>query len=87
MSNQIPPLITRHRHRFHLNQCIQALKNFLELEKQWQQDKSTNSILDMGLDGAVEELRSAINELGKITGRVDVEELLDSIFRDFCIGK
>jgi len=26
-------------------------------------------------------------ELGKVTGRVDVEELLDVIFRDFCIGK
>jgi tRNA modification GTPase len=29
----------------------------------------------------------AMQELGKITGRVDVEELLDIIFRDFCIGK
>jgi tRNA modification GTPase len=31
--------------------------------------------------------RLAMQELGKITGRVDVEELLDIIFRDFCIGK
>lgn len=31
--------------------------------------------------------RLAMMELGKITGRVDVEELLDIIFRDFCIGK
>ena len=39
------------------------------------------------LDIATEELRTAVNELGRITGRVDVEELLDVIFRDFCIGK
>jgi tRNA modification GTPase len=31
--------------------------------------------------------RLAMMELGRITGRVDVEELLDVIFRDFCIGK
>ena len=34
-----------------------------------------------------QELRLAMLELGKVTGRVDVEELLDVIFRDFCIGK
>ena len=42
---------------------------------------------DAPLDLAAEEIRIAANELGKITGRVDVEELLDVIFRDFCIGK
>lgn len=39
------------------------------------------------VDLAAEELRIASCELGKITGVVDVEELLDVIFRDFCIGK
>lgn len=39
------------------------------------------------MDAAAEELRLAMRELGKVTGRVDVEELLDIIFRDFCIGK
>ena len=34
-----------------------------------------------------ENLRAAAVELGRITGRIDVEDLLDSIFRDFCIGK
>jgi len=34
-----------------------------------------------------EEIRIAMRELGRITGHVDVEELLDVIFRDFCIGK
>src|SRR5208282_93583 len=36
---------------------------------------------------AVEDLRLAVREIGRITGRVDVEDLLDVIFRDFCIGK
>jgi len=34
-----------------------------------------------------EELRAAVQALGRITGRVGVEELLDAVFRDFCIGK
>ena len=34
-----------------------------------------------------EDMRLALRELGRITGRVDVEELLDVVFRDFCIGK
>jgi len=42
-------------------------------------------------DGVVEfqgeELREAARQLGRITGQVDVEELLDVIFRDFCVGK
>jgi tRNA modification GTPase len=34
-----------------------------------------------------EDVRLALRALGRITGRVDVEDLLDVIFRDFCIGK
>jgi tRNA modification GTPase len=34
-----------------------------------------------------EEMRIAMQELARITGRVDVEDLLDVVFRDFCIGK
>ena len=41
----------------------------------------------MVLDQAAEELRMAIREIGKITGKVGVEEILDVVFRDFCIGK
>lgn len=36
---------------------------------------------------AAEELRSAVRSIGRITGRVDVEEILDVLFSDFCIGK
>jgi tRNA modification GTPase len=41
------------------------------------------------LDAALvaEDLRIAMRALGRITGRVDVEDLLDVVFRDFCIGK
>jgi tRNA modification GTPase len=34
-----------------------------------------------------EDLRMAMRAIGRVTGRVDVDELLDVIFRDFCIGK
>ena len=42
---------------------------------------------DFHLDIAAEELRAAIRQLGRITGRVGVEEILDVVFKDFCIGK
>ena len=67
------PVITRERHRFHVDECIGHLDRFLNLS--------------LPADLAAEEIRLAMMELGKITGRVDVEELLDIIFRDFCIGK
>ena len=36
---------------------------------------------------AAEELRMAVKALSKITGHIDVEEVLDVVFKDFCIGK
>lgn len=69
------PLITRARHRGHVSACA----GFLDL---------FGSYMDRGdLVLAAEQLRLATREIGKITGRVDVEELLDVIFEDFCIGK
>jgi tRNA modification GTPase len=41
----------------------------------------------MALDMAAEELRLTASELGRITGAVDVEDVLDVLFSDFCIGK
>ena len=68
-------LITRERHRQHLIQCVDYLKNFSE----------KNEIKDF--DKAAEDLRLATRHLGMIVGKVDVEEILGSIFNDFCIGK
>ncbi len=68
-------LITRERHRYHLQQCLEYLKNFDE----------KNEIEDF--DKAAEDLRLATKHLGMIVGKVDVEEILGSIFNDFCIGK
>jgi tRNA modification GTPase len=36
---------------------------------------------------AAEDLRLAARALGRLTGRIDVEDVLDAVFRDFCIGK
>jgi tRNA modification GTPase len=45
------------------------------------------SISAVGEELAAEELRTAVHSLGRLLGRVDVEDILDVIFRDFCIGK
>ena len=68
-------LITRERHRQHLEQCLNHLKNFNQKKE----------IEDF--DKAAEDLRLATRHLGMIVGKVDVEEILGSIFNDFCIGK
>ena len=68
-------LITRERHRQHLIQCAEYLKNFLDKNEKKDFDK------------AAEDLRLATRHLGMIVGKVDVEEILGSIFNDFCIGK
>ena len=68
-------LITRERHRQHLKQCVDHLRNF----------KQKNTVEDF--DKAAEDLRLATRHLGMIVGKVDVEEILGSIFNDFCIGK
>ena len=68
-------LITRERHRLHLEQCLNHLENF------------ENKRDEQDFDKAAEDLRLAARELGKIVGKFDVEEILGSIFSDFCIGK
>ena len=68
-------LITRERHRQNLEQCLIHLKNFSHKNKAEDFDK------------AAEDLRLATRHLGMIVGKVDVEEILGSIFNDFCIGK
>lgn len=66
------PALTRARHRAAVDQCLDALAQF-DVAKP--------------VELAAEDLRQAARALGRITGRVDVEELLDVVFREFCIGK
>ncbi len=68
-------LITRERHRAKLNECLEEIDKFLK--------KDQNKDLEL----AAEDLRMATRHLGSIVGKVDVEEILGSIFKDFCIGK
>ena len=68
-------LITRERHRQNLKNCVCHLQKFNER-------RTTREV-----DKAAEDLRLATRHLGMIVGKVDVEELLGSIFNDFCIGK
>ena len=67
--------ITRKRHRYHLGECVAHLENF----------SKKNETDDF--DKAAEDLRLATHHLGMIVGKVDVEEILGSIFNEFCIGK
>ena len=66
------PSLTRARHRAALTECRESLLRALD------------ALLP---ELAAEDVRLASRALGRITGRVDVEDLLDVIFRDFCIGK
>jgi tRNA modification GTPase len=73
LSNNI--LVTRERHRTKLIECSKEIDNFLK------KDQKEN------IEMAAEDLRLATRHLGGIVGKVDVEEILESIFKDFCIGK
>jgi len=70
------PAITRARHREALVACRAALERAIGGLRQV-----------TAVELVAEDLRLAARELGRITGRVDVEDLLDVVFRDFCIGK
>jgi tRNA modification GTPase len=66
------PMLTRPRHRLALEEAAAALERAAGVREP---------------ELFAEDLRLALRAIGRITGRVDVEELLDTIFRDFCIGK
>ena len=70
-----PTLITRERHRRTLSEALAALQ------------RATAAPAASREDLTAEELRMAARALGRLTGRVDVEDVLDVIFRDFCVGK
>ena len=64
--------LTRARHRAHLEEALASLER-------------SQNVPDRELSG--EDLRLALRSLGRITGRVDIEDVLDVVFREFCIGK
>jgi tRNA modification GTPase len=66
------PVLTRARHRAALEECVASLGRALVAELP---------------ELVAEDVRLAVRSLGRITGRVDVEDVLDVIFREFCIGK
>lgn len=68
------PVLTRARHRHALEEAAVALGRAL------QAPPGAPELM-------AEDMRLALRSLGRITGRVDIEELLDVVFRDFCIGK
>lgn len=70
-----PALVTRARHRYALENAVGAL------------DRVVSEPIPVREDVVAEELRLAGRALGRLTGRVDVEDVLEVIFRDFCIGK
>lgn len=66
------PVLTRARYRHALEEAAESLK-------------SVPQTVEPEL--AAEHVRHALRAIGRITGRVDLDELLDVVFRDFCIGK
>lgn len=72
IGTQEAPSITRQRHRDLIAETLGSLERALQAPMP---------------ELSAEDLRLAIRSLGRITGRVDVEDLLDVIFHDFCIGK
>jgi tRNA modification GTPase len=67
-------LISRERHRKLLQETAGSLQRSVDM-------------IGSGEELAAEDLRRAATSLGRLLGRVDVEDVLDVIFRDFCIGK
>ena len=76
MVGQEPAVITRTRHREALQSCLNSMR-------------SAKTALSLGEEPEIvaEELRAATKSLGRVVGAVDVEDLLDVVFGDFCIGK
>jgi tRNA modification GTPase len=70
--SQTMPVITRPRHRQHLLCCLRHCKKAL----------ASGDVVEKA-----EALRAAARECGRVSGHVDVEDVLDSLFKSFCIGK
>jgi tRNA modification GTPase len=66
------PVLSRARHRLAVEQAERLLRD---------------ALVASAPELAAEHLRLALTQIGRITGRVDLDELLDVVFRDFCLGK
>ncbi len=71
-NNNLHGIITRQRHRILLQNALEVLSSF-----------STGKPLEL----ACEELRQAAHSIGRITGKIAVDDVLDVVFKQFCIGK
>ncbi|XP_075220360.1 5-taurinomethyluridine-[tRNA] synthase subunit GTPB3, mitochondrial [Lycorma delicatula] len=72
------PALSQERHRYHLLACLSSLERYLktsENEKLYQ------------IDIMAQHIRKGANELGKVTGSISAEDVLDVVFKQFCIGK
>jgi len=72
LSGHEGPVPTRQRHREALKETVAAL------------ERASSGVLP---ELVAEDIRLATRALGRITGRIDIDEILDTVFRDFCIGK
>ncbi|HJS32007.1 MAG TPA: tRNA uridine-5-carboxymethylaminomethyl(34) synthesis GTPase MnmE, partial [Alphaproteobacteria bacterium] len=72
VEDSTPPVLTRARHRESLEACLAALRRAVQAE---------------AAELFAEDLRLAVRALGRITGRVSVDDILDVVFREFCLGK
>lgn len=72
------PYLSHARHRFFIQECFEHIENFLT---------KFNPKEDQDLAILVQSLRNSVRSLGRISGEVRTEDILDVIFRDFCIGK
>lgn len=72
------PYLSQERHRFFIHECLQHIEDFLD---------RFNPDADQDLAILVQTIREAVRSLGRITGEVRTDDILDVIFKDFCIGK
>jgi tRNA modification GTPase len=75
-----PALVTRERQRARLGEVLTALREAIAQVEQGAGEPVAEELV-------AEDLRHALAALGRLTGRLDVEEVLDVIFREFCVGK
>ena len=93
-SPSTPPLITRERHRTHFVEALQFLRAFLDTRKfhnlpttPYDPEINISCVAREEPVLAAEELRYAAQAIAKVTGHIGVEDVLDVVFSEFCIGK